>query len=476
MSLINDMLRDLDRRGVRNQPNSETEAGAAVSERNLANASSGGRSLSSWLPALAAFVLVATLVLWEQNNVDDQQSSLSKSEQSGQDTAAESTESLSGVGEVKEVVLVPNFYPELLAAMEPPGEEESPDQSPVIEQLMRDADRALDRDRLTSPIEDNAYARYQQVLALAPEHAGARRGLARITRRYLDLAENYIERGNALRAEVLLRRAQTVQAQHPDIPAVVERLGTLSEQGGGADRNSTGSNRAPDSASLDIKVTERATPSVPDESKLASPLEGRLEVRPNAESLDRQAVQQAQQLIGQGRQHSARLKLEKLVEEYPTSPRSAVLLTKIYLDQGDLKSARELLGQSEYLPTDEQTQLRAELAVAEGRPEAAIDLLEQQLDSATENESYRALLAGLYYGAERHAEAASHYRRLLDKFGTKPAYWLGLALALDSQNLRPSALEAFRRARASGYYNAEGQGEVRDYVERRIASLERQGN
>lgn len=479
MSLINDMLRDLDRRGGRKQdPDAESEA--LGHQSLLANNRSAARSLSSWLPALAAFVLVAALVLWEPGRKEEQQNAPSDTVRSGQGIVAESTEAAPGSAETTEVVLVPNFYPELLAAMEPPQLEEKTDHSAVIEQLMRDADRALERDRLTSPIEDNAYARYQQVLALAPEHAGARRGLARITRRYLDLAESYIDRGNALRAEVLLRRARTVQAQHPDIPVVAERVAALTEQQ--SSRNQAPSSELdtpsqtlePDTS--EIETSDQSARVGLDDSAGAGQPAGRLEVRPNAESVDQQVAQEARQLIRQGRGHSARLRLEKQLEQYPSSRHSAVLLAKIYLEQGDLESARQLLAKIDFLPVDEFAQLQAQLALSEGRPNEAIELLEQHLNLATENESYRATLAGLYYGAKRHAEAASHYRRLLDNFGSKPAYWLGLALALDAQNRSPSALEAYRRAQASGYYGAEGQGEVRDYIEQRIATLERQGN
>lgn len=472
MSLINDMLRDLDRRGSRNPKDSGTESGALAGERLAAKSGSGYRSLSSWLPALMAFLVVAALVLWERNRAGDEQRAQNNTAEGGQQNTAPVTENSSNSEAAGELILVPNFYPELLAAMEPPAEDETVDYSSVIEQLMRDADRALERDRLTSPIEDNAYARYQQVLELEPEHLGARRGMARITRRYLDLAENYIERGNALRAEVLLRRAQTVQAQHADIPAVAKRLAALKEQGSSVQQNPESAapmNRAAEPTALlasdDMGLNDQATAQA-----------SQLEVKPNAESVDRLAVQEARQLIRQGRQHSARLRLEKLLEQYPTSPQSAALLANIYLEQGDLNSASQLLAKGEFIPVDERTQLQAQLALAQGQPELAIDLLEQQLGLATENESYRAMLAGLYYGADQHAEAASHYRRLLDSFGAKPAYWLGLALALDAQDMHLSALEAYRRAQASGYYDAEGQSEVRDYIERRIATLERQGN
>lgn len=472
VSLINDMLRDLDRRGRRDPRDSEAESGALGQQQLAANAGTGYRSLSSWLPALAAFMLVAALVLWEQNRAGDKQTAPINAASEGQQNIVTATENPSSSGETGELVLVPNFYPELLAAMAPPAEEEAVDYSSVIEQLMRDADRALGRDRLTSPIEDNAYARYQQVLELAPAHPGALRGMGRITRRYLDLAENYIERGNALRAEVLLRRAQTVQAQHPDIPAVAERLAALEEQDSNVQQT-------PEPAASINRTSERTASLASDElgsDDQAAAQASQLEVKPNADSVDRLAVQEARHLIRQGRQHSARLRLEKVLEQYPAAPQSAVLLTNIYLDQGDLNSARQLVAKGDFMPVDERTQLQAKLALAEGQPESAIDLLEQQLGLATENESYRAMLAGLYYGANRHPEAASHYRRLLDNFGAKPAYWLGFALALDAQKSHLSALEAYRRAQASGFYNAEGQSEVRDYIERRITTLERQGN
>lgn len=87
----------------------------------------------------------------------------------------------------------------------------------LIGDLLYDALKALQQDRLLTPIDDNAYSRYQRVLAYDPENRLALEGLQNIMNRYLALAEEAGRQGRFPVAQSLLERARFVDEDNPAI-------------------------------------------------------------------------------------------------------------------------------------------------------------------------------------------------------------------------------------------------------------------
>lgn len=77
--------------------------------------------------------------------------------------------------------------------------------------------QALDADRLLTPIDDNAHARFMRVLAFDPDNEIALQGLQDIVVRYVELSEEAGRRGLFVEAEELLDRARFIDDEHPDI-------------------------------------------------------------------------------------------------------------------------------------------------------------------------------------------------------------------------------------------------------------------
>ncbi len=86
--------------------------------------------------------------------------------------------------------------------------------------------QALDADRLLTPVDDNAHARFQRVLAYDPGNEIALQGLQDIVARYLQLAVEASRQGLFEEAELMLDRARFVDDQHPGI----ERFAQVIEQ------------------------------------------------------------------------------------------------------------------------------------------------------------------------------------------------------------------------------------------------------
>ncbi len=355
-----------------------------------------------------------------------------------------------------------------------------------IYDLLQAATRAFTMDRLMTPREDNAYSYYQQILALDNNNPAAKKGVVNIAERYLAMADTKIQEADIDRAELLIRRAQQVLPEYAPIAIYVERLQRLREDEARVLTNANTSSlftapagnhvQSPLLSSDEMGVD---APSHPEREMQASASVSivepfaesaapqHLSVLPNAAWKDQQTVTQAQDLIANNQMSAAIHLLKNYIQSAENPVTSTRFLLDLYNQQAAADDMESLLLDASYLPAVERTYYSAKLAALKAHRTEAIRLLESRLSEAEDYESYRALLAGLYQGEARYAEAVSHYRRLITAFGDKPAYWLGFALSLDALGQKPSALQAYQRV--AEFSNL--QTEVRQYINERIAEL-----
>lgn len=90
----------------------------------------------------------------------------------------------------------------------------------VISTLLAKAETALANNRLTTPINDNAYLWYLQVLAIDTHHESANIGISDIVEKYLSWAISNSDTGSVARAFDYLNKAKSVDESHPSIAAV----------------------------------------------------------------------------------------------------------------------------------------------------------------------------------------------------------------------------------------------------------------
>ncbi len=96
-----------------------------------------------------------------------------------------------------------------------------------IAELLFTASQDLDALRLTSPTGQNAYEKYREILRLEPDHGPALRGIEAISDQYVGLIYRDLERRNFDRAEIYLRKAETLA---PGRPAVIEAREALTAE------------------------------------------------------------------------------------------------------------------------------------------------------------------------------------------------------------------------------------------------------
>jgi hypothetical protein len=128
-----------------------------------------------------------------------------------------------------------------------------PDPNPGrIDQLLGEARDAFDRQHLTTPVDNNAYLRYLQVLALDPDNAAANHGIADIVEKYLDWAIQNARGRNMHKAIDYLNKAKSVDETHPNIASAEiliaestkqQRIRIMLDETGVASRSDTAKRR-----------------------------------------------------------------------------------------------------------------------------------------------------------------------------------------------------------------------------------------
>jgi serine/threonine-protein kinase PpkA len=83
-----------------------------------------------------------------------------------------------------------------------------------IGRLLSQAATALKEQRLTRPKDNNAYAYYQRILELHPQHEQALKGITRIADAYADLAESKLDQFKYAAAREYLHRGLTIQPEN----------------------------------------------------------------------------------------------------------------------------------------------------------------------------------------------------------------------------------------------------------------------
>ncbi|MGQ9426218.1 hypothetical protein ACXYTJ_12070 [Gilvimarinus sp. F26214L] len=98
-----------------------------------------------------------------------------------------------------------------------------------VRQLLAAAEGALAANRLTTPLHDNAFDRFQAVLLLQPDNAQARSGLQQVFSRYVGMIRSALARQQVGTARALLERAKLVEHDHPLIAEMAAEISDLQE-------------------------------------------------------------------------------------------------------------------------------------------------------------------------------------------------------------------------------------------------------
>lgn len=181
------------------------------------------------------------------------------------------------------------------------------------------------------------------------------------------------------------------------------------------------------------------------------------------------AFQHAVKLLGRGDEVAAHKSLEKALTFEPAHVRSRETLAALLLNMGRVSEAASHLSEGLRLQPNSPSlaRLYARILVDQGDNAMAVAVLEKADPSIRDDPEYYALLAVLYRGVQKHAQAALVYEQILKVRPGVAAWWMGLALSQEAMNESEKALGSYQRAYRAGGLSRE----VSQYVQSRIAAL-----
>ncbi len=106
-----------------------------------------------------------------------------------------------------------------------------------IAMLLRDAERAIEANRLSSPPGDNALAKYREIFELDPGNKAAREGQVRVADRYLELAKNAVRERRVRSARRYVDKVQEFAPGHPELAGARQLVANAERSGASAQKN-----------------------------------------------------------------------------------------------------------------------------------------------------------------------------------------------------------------------------------------------
>lgn len=200
-----------------------------------------------------------------------------------------------------------------------------------------------------------------------------------------------------------------------------------------------------------------------DESATRTPRE------PSFAERDRRQVQDALTLWSNGRRTEALEALDQFTVDNPQAHLSREMLGKLLLQRGETGVAMQVadIGLRIAPMHDGYRKLKARLLMATNEPGEAVELLDDRPPSAEGDSEYHELLATAALASRQYRTAQRSYEGLLGTDDDEGRWWYGLATALDARGQTDSAARAYQRAQRSGTLSSR----LRQRSEERIAQL-----
>jgi TolA-binding protein len=326
-----------------------------------------------------------------------------------------------------------------------------------INKLLVSGNTLFKRDRLISPPEHNAFARYEQVLSVHPGHPQALQGIKNIVDRYVYLAESVIAKNQDYKVPGLVKKAYQVGEKYMDVTILIQQFSAyLSNDSIFFDTSTTNSKTA---ASIDKKPSSNAS----------SQLEGK-ELSVHDETIfiaDKKIAEAAYKLFLSGDLASAEQVLRNFTQLSGFWGDANDLLLKMYLSQAKIAQAENLIYESKSLDTYQFAEKAARVMMTRGDSQGALKMLAAYRPEFLENKSYYVLLASLYHKVGDFQHSVYWYRQLLSVNHKDARLWLGLAVSLDALNNVEGALQAFSYVRLY----AQNQSAIKQYINERQLAL-----
>ena len=497
MSLINDMLRDLERRdrGAPGQAAGPPPA-APVAERR------GGRRLRRWLMVCLTLVFVAALayagwVYWRADPALYDFFRASDTTQRDAASAADTPTDNAGEGRSEDGAVAQSGQaaPVGPARVTSVAVERDGDtvllrvntSRPVLHNLEGEGEAAT-RLRLTVPAQADAIA--------VPDLLGAVEATAAVDWR---LGEERLALDWRLSSPATVRvdrqsltpgvaitlefdapaaNSESSETLHEDTGAGPEAstdTASASESADGRDRGGPDGSAAPpseqarDAADPDSALPRDPVAAPPTDAADAAADATPSIKQPSRANAGRDTAARARAAREDGRWAEAASLYRQALDSDPEAWRLRRELANVEQQRGDHQAALDVLdaGLEQGVHTSALARAKARLLMAEA-PAEAIDVLEAHPPQGFGEGRWHALLASLYREQGRAQDAAALYRGMVREQPQNGVWWLGLGVSLEETGDRDRALAAYQRALRVG----ELDGDLMAFLRRRVERLE----
>lgn len=155
--------------------------------------------------------------------------------------------------------------------------------------------------------------------------------------------------------------------------------------------------------------------------------------------------------------------LQDFLDKEPKAVLSSALLLDVYLSSGFKLEALSWLEEDVALSDSHKAYYRARLMAEDKRWLHAFELMDTHKPEMESFQEYYSFKAGIAQQAQQYEQAAVLYKQLLS-FESKGSYWLGLGVCLDALQDSKGALNAFIQAKRHGGFS----NGVMAYIDERI--------
>lgn len=201
----------------------------------------------------------------------------------------------------------------------------------------------------------------------------------------------------------------------------------------------------PDPEPVSEPVSEPVMAENAADQPLPAPAVNVKQVRETPEAIDLRVSQQLSDLFRAGRTAAAERTLTELASEQPAVASREVFARQM-LVQGMPGRALDWLPESLTGAEPDLRLLRARALLASGSLERAVATLAQEVPPVSGHVEYRVTLATLQQQAGNSLEAARHWSSLIALDDSRAAWWVGLAIALETRGERAGAVKAYGQA------------------------------
>ncbi len=183
---------------------------------------------------------------------------------------------------------------------------------------------------------------------------------------------------------------------------------------------------------------------------------------------DKQFVGEIRRQLRAGHTDQSIENIKAFVAKEPKAVKSSALLLDVYLSSGLQVEALEWLSNDIALSDAQKAYYHSRLLTQDKKWQAALALLNKHRPELHNYPDYYRFKAGVAQKAMAYEQSAKIYGQLL-AFESRGSYWLGLGVNLDALNDKTGALNAFKQAQRFSSFTPE----VKTYINQRISALSR---